>query len=635
MRAGKSRHRIIFLFAGIALAGFTLLRALLVAANWSEIGHSAKVLLYIFTVGLTYDVAFIIYFSLFFSFILLVLPERFYKSRLNSYFLTPAIAFLLLYGFYFTLLAEWFFWDEFHTRFNFIAIDYLVYCHEVTRNIYESYPLFPLLSGVFLAAAASLWGIGKRLREYLAITEPRSHRAVWSAVLAIATVAVYFLVGQPLHEQSLNNYCNELAANGPYQMVAAFRNNELDYRCFYALGDDLRLSRRLKKLVVQGNSHLLHHGGLYDLERMTVNPGPEKRMNVFLVTVESLSARYLKRFGERRNITPFMDRWFRQGLFFTNFYATGTRTVRGLEAISLSFPPTPGRSLIKRPESPGFQTLGEVFARRGYDVAFIYGGRGFFDNMNSFFSRHGYRCVDQGDFSGEEKTFSNAWGLCDEDLFARALVEADRDHERGRPFFFQLMTTSNHKPFTYPPGRIDIPSGHGRSGGVKYTDYALRKFISAAKTKPWFANTVFVVVADHCAHSAGRAGLPVARYHIPLFFYAPALIPPGEIDKLSSQIDLAPTLLGLLHISCRNAFFGGDVRRPDFHSRALIANYVKLGLLEDDRLMVLSIHRQITEQKKPYCESARVRGRSGLLSDCQAFYQGADYVVRNKVNAVR
>ncbi len=595
--------------------------------NWSDIDHTLSSLLYVYGSGFVYDVAFIIYFSLFFSFILLILPKWFFKSRFNTIILTPGVTFLLLYGYYFTLLAEGIFWDEFHTRFNFIAIDYLIYSHEVTHNIYESYPLFTLLAAIFGAAGISFYFIRKPLKKFLATSEPLGRRAGFTAVLVMAAGLSYLLLGQPLKELSQNNYCNELAANGPYQFVAAFRNNRLDYRSFYALGNDQQLSARLKQMVFQKNSQPLPKETLYNLERINTNPAPEKKLNVFLITVESLSAIYLSRFGKSQDITPFLDQWFGQGLLFTNFYATGTRTTRGLEAISLSLPPTPGRSLVKRPDGPKLFSLGEVFKKHGYDVAFLYGGRGFFENMNYFFSNYGYRCVDQTDFSSPEITFSNAWGVCDGDLYNKAMTEADHNFAKGQPFFFHLMTTSNHRPYTYPEGKIDIPSGHGRSGAVKYTDYAFKEFIAQAKLRPWFRNTIFVVVADHCAHSAGKTGLPVSKYHIPLFIYAPFHIKAGENNKLASQIDIGPTILGLLNFSYQSPFFGQDILRPDFKPRALIANYVKLGLLRDDKLLVLSPRQKITLQKKPYDTSIEIDPVNALVRDCQAFYQGADHII--------
>ena len=141
---------------------------------------------------------------------------------------------------------------------------------------------------------------------------------------------------------------------------------------------------------------------------------------------------------------------------------------------------------------------------QGYDSVFLYGGRGYFDNMNAFFGGNGYRIVDQSSVAEAEIRFKNAWGMADEDLYAQAIKVADADHAASRPFFLQLMTTSNHRPFTYPEGRIDIPSGQGRDGAVKYTDYAIGQFLAQAAEKPWFNNTLFVFVADHTSGSAGR-----------------------------------------------------------------------------------------------------------------------------------
>jgi phosphoglycerol transferase MdoB-like AlkP superfamily enzyme len=170
--------------------------------------------------------------------------------------------------------------------------------------------------------------------------------------------------------------------------------------------------------------------------------------------------------------------------------------------------------------------------------------------------------------------------------------EADKESAAGKPFHFFLMTTSNHRPFTFPDGQIDLPSKEsGRQGGVKYTDYAIGEFIRKASVKPWFKNTIFVVVADHCASSAGKTELPVAKYHIPLLIYAPGgQIAPGKNSTLMSQMDYAPTLLGLLGWSYPSRFFGHDVRQiqhaDDAH--ALIGTYQKLGHMEDGKLTVLA-----------------------------------------------
>lgn len=339
-------------------------------------------------------------------------------------------------------------------------------------------------------------------------------------------------------------------------------------------------------------------------------------------------------FGQREGITPFMDQWFQEGLLFMNFYATGTRTTRGLESITLSVPPTPGMSLVKRPDNARIYSLGKVFNEKGYDVAFLYGGRGFFDNMNAFFSGNGYRIVDQTDLDSSEITFQNAWGVADEDLYRRAIAEAGKASDSGKPFFFHIMTTSNHRPFTYPDGKIDIPSGTGRAGAVKYTDYALQQLISLSREKKWFDDTVFVVVADHCAGSAGKAELPMENYHIPLFVYAPKYIQPEVVAKLSSQIDLGPTLLSLLGFKYESHFFGDDILADTFQKRALISNYQRLGLVKNNELAILSPVKQISVIADPLHNEQRSAAaqQDEVVLQTMALYQGADYILKKRLN---
>ena len=212
--------------------------------------------------------------------------------------------------------------------------------------------------------------------------------------------------------------------------------------------------------------------------------------------------------------------------------------------------------------------------------------------MNYFFGHNGYRIVDRNAVKSEDITFANIWGACDQDLYRWTMREADKESAAGKPFHFFLMTTSNHRPFTFPDGQIDLPSkASGRQGGVKYTDYAIGEFIRKASAKPWFKNTIFVVVADHCASSAGKTELPVAKYHIPLLIYAPGgQIAPGRNSTLMSQMDYAPTLLGLLGWSYPSRFFGHDVRlvKDADDTHALLGTYQKLGHLEDSELTVLA-----------------------------------------------
>jgi len=630
IKIGSSRYGILLVYLMVSLIAFTALRGVLLIQAWGNIEHTLTTFSTIFLAGFIYDMAFNIYFCLFFSLLFLLVPNKVYTHRIFGIF-TRSFFFVLIFALYFVLVAEWLFWEEFSTRFNFISVDYLIYRQEVTQNILESYPVRWLLAAIGALSLFTLYMIRNPLSHVLSIKEGFLKRLTFTLTIITLALLIYGGIDQSLRDVSDNNYVTELASNGPYQFVAAFKSNSLDYDTFYRKGNDDSLSKVLKEMVGKKDQG----GGLYDISRQIACDGEEKRLNVVLITVESLSAKYLSRFGNEDGITPFMDQWFKEGLLFTNFYATGTRTTRGLEAITLSFPPAPGRSIVKRPDNENYYSLGKVFKEKGYDVAFLYGGFGFFDNMNAFFSGNGYRIVDQTDFTDEEISFKNAWGVSDEDLYGKLIKEANQSFETGKPFFFHVMTTSNHRPYTYLDGKIDITPGTSRKGAVRYTDYALQQLIISAKKQVWFTDTIFIVVADHCAGSAGKVGLPIDKYHIPLFIYAPGYVQNKEVNKIACQIDIAPTLLSLLNFNYKSYFFGRDILSDDFIERALIGNYQKLALYKNDTLVILSPRKRIEIINTPWKSDRIVEEKSvATLMDIEtmSYYQGGNYILEHKLN---
>ncbi len=615
------------------LSIFFLTRSVLLATHLTDSGGSLAGRVGIYGIGLIYDLAFILYASAPLAIYLLLFPKRFWQHPWHQRFL-QAILGLSLFVMLFTASAEWLFWDEFGVRFNFIAVDYLVYSKEVINNILESYPVYPLLAALAVLAASTTFALGKHVAK--AIEAPLlPGRMAWTglALLLVAAAVSSTLVGQnfPRNLADGNAYQRELASNGPFQFFAAFRNNELDYSQFYAVLPDRDVALLMKKEVREPNARFTGTDP-QDIRREIDNPGQRKQWNVVLVTIESLSARFLGSFGDQHGLTPNLDELRKHSLSFSNFYATGTRTDRGLEAITLSIPPTPGRSIVKRiGRESGYSSLGQQFKAQGYDSVFLYGGRGYFDNMNAFFGGNGYRIVDQSSTPDADMHFTNAWGMSDEDLYAQTLKVADADHAAGKPFFLQLMTTSNHRPYTSPEGRIDIPSGTGRDGAVKYTDYAIGNFLAQARKKPWFDHTLFVFVADHTAGSAGREDLPVDNYHIPLFVYAPGLIEPREVSTVTSQIDLAPTLLGLLDFDYTSTFYGHNVLGADaLPGRAVIGNYQHLGLFDGKDLAILSPRGGLRRHDDALGLSQETKVNSGdpLVRRAIAYYQDASHAFR-------
>lgn len=618
--------RFLLLLTSAWLVIFLLTRSVLLITHLDEAGSH---FLPLFGIGVLYDLGFLAYAALPLGLYLLLCPPGLWRHKGHRWFLQGLLC-VSLFAMLFTAVAEWLFWDEFGVRFNFIAVDYLVYSDEVLNNLLESYPIGTLLSILAVLAIALSLALRKPFNAALDAPLPAPRGRLVSALgLALLAGASLQLLSQDSpRAQGGNAYQNELASNGPYQFFAAFRNNELDYPQFYRSLPAPIVARQLRAELTEPNARFIGNDPL-DIRRVIDNPGTLRKANIILVTIESFSAKYMGSNGDERNLTPNLDALRKQSLYFNNFYATGTRTDRGLEAITLAIPPTPGRSIVKRVgRESGFASLGQQLSAIGYDSVFVYGGRGYFDNMNAFFGGNGYRVVDQSSVEESQIHFKNAWGMADEDLYQQTLKLADADYEKQQPFLLQLMSTSNHRPYTYPDDRIDIKSGKGRDGAVKYTDYAIGQFLEAARQKPWFENTIFVFVADHTAGSAGKEDLPITNYQIPLFIYGPKLIEARETAQLASQIDLAPTLLGLLNLDYQSTFFGRNLLQDNpLPPRVVVGNYQHLGLFDGQDLAILSPRQGLRRHDQALGDSRESQAEASdpLITRAITYYQAASY----------
>jgi phosphoglycerol transferase MdoB-like AlkP superfamily enzyme len=583
----------------------------------------------IFAIGMVFDVAAGVWWLPLFVMLTAFWPSGWQRSLR----LAAGLMLLLMCAmFSFIAVAEFLFWNEFAARFNFIAVDYLIYTREVLGNIRESYDLRPAYAAIVTLTLLLFAGQRGALRAAVDAAAPRRRQGLAAlAVALLLPVMSFFLVQPRFKEFSEDAQAVQLAGNGHYEFWSAFRNNEIDYAQFYKSAPLARAYAVLRSEFTEIGPTNFRPNARMPIDRDVAGRGDERHLNVVLISVESLSAEFMSAFGNRENLTPNLDRLAGESLFFTRLYATGLRTVRGLEAITLSVPPTPGNSIIKRPNNENLATLGEVFKERGYEPLFLYGGYGYFDNMNAFFGGNGYTVVDRTAIAKDRIHHENIWGVADEDLYSMALEQLDRRHAANKLFFAHIMTTSNHRPFTYPPGRIDIPSGTSRAGAVKYTDWALHEFIRQARERPWFKDTVFVILADHTASGRGKTDLPVENFHIPLLVWSPGNIKPARIDTLASQIDVGPTLLALLNFSYRSRFFGHDIIHDGpGHQRAFMANYQTVGYMEGGVLVELRPQRRwrLIDVDTGKERAADERGMH-YLEEAVSYYQAASEAYRS------
>jgi len=626
------RFSVLGYFLAVFLIVNTVTRLVLLVYEGDIANFTISRFLEIFGAGFIYDLAAAVWFLGPLALISLIIPN----SRTGRYLhavVSSITYFALLITILFTSVAEFLFWNEFSSRFNFIAVDYLVYTREVLGNIEESYHVNAILSGIALIAIIIAWSLRKRFWAAASADGGRVlQRAGALLAVLLLPAASYFLVNDSLKEAQASASAEQLAANGDYELFRAFRDNKLNYRRFYrTLPESLAAQNMRGQFTKAESTARFVPDATNPLTRIVTATGPEHRLNVVLVSMESMGADYLESYGGQQGLTPNLDRLAREGMMFTQVYATGLRTVRGLEALTLSMPPTPGHAVVMRKNNKGFQTLGQVFRDHGYDALYFYGGYSYFDNMKDFFGGNGYTVIDRTDIPTEAISHETIWGVADEDLFRHAIKTMDSYTASGKKVFAHVMTTSNHRPYTYPEGRIDIPSGDGREGAVKYSDWAIGQFVREASTHAWFKDTIFVFVADHTSHGRGRTDLPPENFHIPLIIWSPGRIKPTRIDTVSSQIDVGPTLLSLLDFSYTSRFFGQDILTEGRHNqRALMANYQTVGMMEHNSVVELSPRRQVRVLDAVTGESRdSAADAEKLIDDAVSYYQVASGVLRD------
>lgn len=590
----------------------------------------------IFLVGLVNDLAASIYGLFFLLCLRLFIVKIIQNHSIRKYFEYLSFG-LLNFIFLSNLLSELFFWDEFGTRYNFIAVDYLVYTQEIIHTVIESVPVFKIVGLIALFILFILFIFRNYINNY-------SNNIVFSKKLFVASFvlcfALYFGYKPELLLSRSNSFTAELQKNGPYEFVYAFFHNELDYKKFYPIIDSNKANKIVRGLLQSTNAKFIDdysferdilsrkniEKSAIDRDKLEVkSQNIEQLPNIVVIVVESLSASYMQVFGNPQNLTPNIEKIAQEGVLFTNLYATGTRTVRGLEAIVKSIPPTPGSSIIRRSGNENIFTISTILKDFGYNLDFIYGGYGYFDNMNYFFEKNGFNITDRNNFGKEEITFANVWGVADGDVAKKLIKIIDKRYNQNKPFFSLFMTTSNHRPYTFPEGVIEAPQG-SKESAVRYTDYSIGQFIQEAKTKPWFENTIFAIVADHCASSAGKTTLPKDKYHIPFILYSPKYLKNYEgmkIGTLASQIDVMPTILGLGNITYKSKFFGADLFSHE-PNRAFISTYQLLGYFTNFGSVILA------PNKKPIVEG---ENSDVILDEAISFYQSAYEMFKDEQSA--
>ena len=636
VRLGRFALPALLLTVLLAVALVTRL-ALLVFA-WRDLSVSPAAILRAFGIGAAFDLLAAMWLALPLVLMLALLPDRWFAKRgVRGWMRAWLLFFFALSAF--VVAAEVLFFDEFNGRFNFVAVDYLIFPTEVVANLWESYPLPAILLAVAAIGALGLW-LARRLVAR-ALDAPTSSTTRWGVTgLYGLTLGALTLGMSPERARiSDDRALNEIALNGYYTFWMAFMGQDAPYEGLYATRATGPASERLRDLLREPAARFEGWTPERPTERQIVSRSPNERRNVVVVLEESLGSIFLSSLHPRGDtvLTPSFDSLIAEGTVLANAYSTGNRTIRALEATTSALPPLPGISIVRRPASQGLFTLPGVLRSKGYATSFIYGGRALFDGMGSYMRNNGMDLVvEQKDYPKD--AFTTAWGVADEYIFDKALTTFDSLHTTGRPFYSLVLSVSNHKPYSFPAGRVAAdPNARKRVNAVMYADWALGRFVRQARSHAWFGNTLFVLMGDHGARVYGASEIPLPSYEVPILFYAPGFIPAGQrIETMASTLDLPSTIMARLGMSYDTKWFGRDVFSiaPD-DGRALMTHNSNIALMSGDRIAVLGLKGATdvyaydrAAKRLNRMETPDSAGKS-LIEDAIAYYHTADRVYRS------
>jgi phosphoglycerol transferase MdoB-like AlkP superfamily enzyme len=463
---------------------------------------------------------------------------------------------------------------EYDSRPNFIYVEYLSYPREVLGTLLGAHLLE--LIGVSSLVLLLFHFTARWFRKDPA----NGHRLSWKTCLLsfpLMALAVIMAVRSTLDHRPVNpsiaafstdSMVNQLALNSPYSLLYALYEHHRDSKeqdLNYGEMDDARaVSLVLADAGIPATSLIKRSEPTLHHHQATFTTG--KPHNLVIILEESFGAEFVRRLGGK-DLAPRLEQMAGQGIWFEQLYATGTRSVRGIEAVVTGFTPSPRNSVVKLMDTQNhFFTLGSVLEQQGYRTSFIYGGEAHFDNMRGFFLNNGFQTViDEKDYTDPQ--YRGTWGVSDEDLFKKA--DEMFSYPESQPFFSLVFTSSNHEPFDIPDGRVVPEAGEegARETAVKYADYALGEFLQKARRSAYWDDTVFLIIADHNSRVYGEQLIPIERFHIPgLIVGGPiaARVVPG----ISSQIDMLPTVLSLIGASANIPALGHDLTRPEYYQGA-------------------------------------------------------------------
>lgn len=585
---------------------------------FSSLEHNGLMILKLITLIFTTSAISFLLLSLLMLVYLFCMPLSVQYSRFDK-ICSMILIYIILYALNFARLGAELFWQELANFFGFYGAAITAFTADHLHSFYVLHPLISCL--MFAIFIALLWLFNHFEYFWPDVDAPEFSGKIIGAGIQIALVAVVFaglyFSGIVTH---VGLYANELVKNSTSTLFYDLLYNRKFERVYASADIDTNLA------ILQGqrsNRQIISYPDKTSLMKQVRYTDPERRLNVMLVLMHHIDTANIEdKTTNNFALTPALGWLAARGIYFRNVYTTGTTGVHGMDAVLISSPVATNKAIIEHKHNQGVFNAANVFNAKGYQSKFIYGGYSYLNNMGNFFRENGYTVIDRYNFTEPEVSFETTKGVSDGDLFNKVLFEADKSYLAGKRFFNVVLTSSNQHPYLLPAMAVKFPIGTSKEEkAIRYADLAISEFMGKAAKKPWFNNTIFVFVSDTTSMGPKQAGIDVADYRIPLIFYAPRHIQPMRYRTELSQIDVLPTLLGLLRFDYNSTFYGMDALQPTYVSRYFINNDYTLRYIKDEIETIMKPGKIIFN----YSDTKKNITNNNYKAEAIAFFQTSYY----------
>ncbi|AGR78007.1 putative sulfatase [Aliarcobacter butzleri 7h1h] len=501
--------------------------------------------------------------------IILVIPTIFLAitpkifSNFISKFLNIYILFFLVIAL-FIECASFPFFAQYDLRPNYLFIEYLEYPQEVTSLLFKDYKFQFIAVFILIIATIRIYSKSKFINfEQVFKQNYISRILILAPILLVLFLGIRSSLGhRPVNISnalySENRVINEITKNSLHSLGYAYYSNKKAENNISKYGKiDIKEAYKVASLAI-GIDYKDEKKPFY--REVKSKLASKKQKNLVIFIQESMGAQFTGFIG-KQNFTPNLDNLAQDYLSFTNLYSNGTRSVRGLAALTSGTLPINGIEVIKRNKSQeGYFTVASLLKPYGYKSSFIYGGEARFDNMKGWYLGNGFdEVIEQKDFTNP--IFTSTWGVSDEDLVIKANEKFKSYYENKEKFVSVMFSSSNHMPFELPDGKIEFEKNIPKTSvenAIKYADFAIGKFFELAKKEDYFKDTVFVVIADHNVRVYGDQIVPIDMFQIPAVIVN-SNIPHQIFTNLTSQSDVLATALDLIGIDLSYPILGNSI----------------------------------------------------------------------------